>query len=180
VRAVPRLCEFYPGICLTTEETARINISQGKKNLSQGKKNLSQTLMILEFSLNFFVIFSNMTFQENSSGGRRVVPCGQTDGIVDFRNFANARLKRGDLFLRLFTRDKKHLWLKWKLLFWTQIFGPICWRNIGEMCGAIPFSNASYRCCDNEWTLNGALYYFKTSVLTSQAMYFNAILGLVA
>jgi hypothetical protein len=35
VRTVPRLSEFYPGICLTTEEKARINLSQGKKNLSQ-------------------------------------------------------------------------------------------------------------------------------------------------
>ena len=29
VRAVPRLCGFYPGICPTTEEKARKNISQG-------------------------------------------------------------------------------------------------------------------------------------------------------
>jgi hypothetical protein len=29
VRAVPRLCAFYPGICLTTEEKARKNLSQG-------------------------------------------------------------------------------------------------------------------------------------------------------
>jgi hypothetical protein len=35
MRAVPRLCEFYPGICLTTEEKARKNLSLGKKNLSQ-------------------------------------------------------------------------------------------------------------------------------------------------
>jgi hypothetical protein len=40
---VPRLCEFYPGICLTTEEKARKNLSQGKKNLSQVKKNLSHS-----------------------------------------------------------------------------------------------------------------------------------------
>jgi rhamnose utilization protein RhaD (predicted bifunctional aldolase and dehydrogenase) len=26
VRAVPRLCELYPGICLTTEEKARKNL----------------------------------------------------------------------------------------------------------------------------------------------------------
>jgi len=32
---VPRLCEFYPGICLTTEEKARKTLSQGKTNLSQ-------------------------------------------------------------------------------------------------------------------------------------------------
>jgi hypothetical protein len=29
VRAVPRLCWFHPGICLTTEEKARKNLSQG-------------------------------------------------------------------------------------------------------------------------------------------------------
>jgi len=33
--AGPPLCEFYPGICLTTEEKARKNLSQGKQNLSQ-------------------------------------------------------------------------------------------------------------------------------------------------
>ena len=35
VRAVPRLCELYPGICLTTEEKAR-----KKKNLSQGSRRV--------------------------------------------------------------------------------------------------------------------------------------------
>ena len=25
---MPRLCEFYPGVCRTTEEKARINLSQ--------------------------------------------------------------------------------------------------------------------------------------------------------
>jgi len=39
---MPHLCDFYPGICLTTEEKARKNLSQGKRNLSQVKKNLSQ------------------------------------------------------------------------------------------------------------------------------------------
>jgi hypothetical protein len=32
---VPRLCEFYPGICPTNDEKARKNLSQGKKNLTQ-------------------------------------------------------------------------------------------------------------------------------------------------
>jgi hypothetical protein len=30
---VPRLCEFYPGICLTTEEKARKNHSQGNRRV---------------------------------------------------------------------------------------------------------------------------------------------------
>jgi len=40
---VPRLCEFYPGICLTTEEQARKNLSQGKKTLSQSTYSFSAT-----------------------------------------------------------------------------------------------------------------------------------------
>jgi hypothetical protein len=44
---VPRLCEFYPGICLTVEEKALKNLSQGKKNLSQVKKNLSQSTVYI-------------------------------------------------------------------------------------------------------------------------------------
>jgi len=30
---VPRLCEFYPGICLTTEEKARQNLSRGSRRV---------------------------------------------------------------------------------------------------------------------------------------------------
>jgi hypothetical protein len=40
---VAPLCEFCPGICLTTEEKAWTNLSQGKENLSQVKKNLGQS-----------------------------------------------------------------------------------------------------------------------------------------
>jgi len=32
VLTVPRLCELNPGICLTTEEKARKNLSQGVRN----------------------------------------------------------------------------------------------------------------------------------------------------
>jgi len=44
---VPRLCGFYPGICVTTEEKAWEILSQGKKNLSQFKKNLSQSTVYI-------------------------------------------------------------------------------------------------------------------------------------
>ena len=36
VRAVPRLCGLYPGICLTTEEKARKNLSQGSRRVPAG------------------------------------------------------------------------------------------------------------------------------------------------
>ena len=38
MRAVPRLCELYPGICLTTEEKARKNLSQGSRRTYWKKK----------------------------------------------------------------------------------------------------------------------------------------------
>jgi hypothetical protein len=36
VRAVPRLCELYPGICLTIQEKARKNLSQGSGKVPVG------------------------------------------------------------------------------------------------------------------------------------------------
>jgi len=36
VRAVPRLCGLYPGICLTTEGKARKNLSQGSRRVPAG------------------------------------------------------------------------------------------------------------------------------------------------
>jgi hypothetical protein len=36
VRAVPRLCELYLGICLTTEEKARKNLNQGSRGVPAG------------------------------------------------------------------------------------------------------------------------------------------------
>ena len=36
MRAVPRLCGLYPGICLTTEEKARKNLSQGSRRVPAG------------------------------------------------------------------------------------------------------------------------------------------------
>ena len=36
VRAMPRLGELYPGICLTTEEKARKNLRQGSRRVPAG------------------------------------------------------------------------------------------------------------------------------------------------
>ena len=43
VRAVPRLCELYPGICLTTEEKARKNLSQGRRRVPVGTMKTEYT-----------------------------------------------------------------------------------------------------------------------------------------
>ena len=39
MRAVSRLCELYPGICLTTEEKARKNLRQGSRTIRIRKPN---------------------------------------------------------------------------------------------------------------------------------------------
>jgi len=36
LRAVPRFCGFYPGICLTAEKKAWKTLNHGSENLSQG------------------------------------------------------------------------------------------------------------------------------------------------
>jgi hypothetical protein len=38
VRTVSRLCEVYPGICLTTKEKARKTLSQGSRRMPVGKE----------------------------------------------------------------------------------------------------------------------------------------------
>jgi N-acetyl-gamma-glutamylphosphate reductase len=48
VRAVPRLCGFYPGICLTTEEKARKNLSQGSRRMPVGKGYTEQSIVSIK------------------------------------------------------------------------------------------------------------------------------------
>jgi len=43
VRAVPRLCELYPGICLTSDENARENLSQGSRRVAVGTMKTEYT-----------------------------------------------------------------------------------------------------------------------------------------
>ena len=43
VRAVPRLCELYPGICLKAEEEARENLSQGSRRVAVGAMRTEYT-----------------------------------------------------------------------------------------------------------------------------------------
>ena len=47
VRVVPRLCELYPGICLTTEEKARKNLKSRYIWCLQWREKLDRTLFIL-------------------------------------------------------------------------------------------------------------------------------------
>jgi hypothetical protein len=40
---MPRLCELYPGICLTTEEKAQKNLSQGSQRVPVGTMKTEYT-----------------------------------------------------------------------------------------------------------------------------------------
>ena len=43
---MPRLCDAYPGICLTTEEKARKNLSQGSLRMPVGKEYTEQSIHV--------------------------------------------------------------------------------------------------------------------------------------
>jgi hypothetical protein len=43
MRTVPRLCKVYPGICLTAEEKARKNLSQGSRKMPVGMMKTEYT-----------------------------------------------------------------------------------------------------------------------------------------
>jgi len=43
VRALPRLCDFYPGICLKNEEKARKNLGQGSRRIPTHYKTYTHT-----------------------------------------------------------------------------------------------------------------------------------------
>jgi len=46
VRTALRLYELYPGICLTTEEKARTDLSQGSRRMPVGKECTEQSILV--------------------------------------------------------------------------------------------------------------------------------------
>ena len=72
VRAVPLLCGFYPGICLTTEEKARKNLSQGSRRVP-ARETLKITLnsITLIFYLNLSIRFK-LGYNQTAANGRSV------------------------------------------------------------------------------------------------------------
>jgi hypothetical protein len=45
MRAVHRLCQLYPGICLTTEEKARKNLSNFRKDFVRERERERETAL---------------------------------------------------------------------------------------------------------------------------------------
>jgi hypothetical protein len=80
VRAVPSLCELYPGICLTTEEKARKNLSQGKKNLSQSteKPQSKYIVYILSDTPTHYKTFTNTHITKPTHTHTHVRACTHT------------------------------------------------------------------------------------------------------
>ena len=67
---MPRLCGFYPGICRTTEEKARKNLSQGKET-SEYEKPQSGPAIAQAVSLRPLTVESGVRF---ICGGQRDTP----------------------------------------------------------------------------------------------------------
>jgi len=47
---VPRLCDVYPGICLTAEEKTRKNLSQGSRRMPVGTMKTEYTEQSTEYT----------------------------------------------------------------------------------------------------------------------------------
>jgi len=58
VRAVPRLCKFYPGICLKTEEKARKTLSQSSN------KSIIAELSFIKFDIRKYLPISRLSQTE--------------------------------------------------------------------------------------------------------------------
>jgi hypothetical protein len=71
VRAVPHLYGCYPGICLTTDEKARKNLSQGSLR-SQGSTFISHSSFLLTNSSNS--IEQSPSWEANSSSASTGIP----------------------------------------------------------------------------------------------------------
>jgi hypothetical protein len=56
VRTVPRPCEVYPGICLTTEEKARKNLSQGSRRTPVDKEYTEQSILVNKNKESVFIL----------------------------------------------------------------------------------------------------------------------------
>ena len=63
VQAVPHLCELYPGICLTTEEKARKNHSQGSQRVPVGTMKTEYTELNIHNDKNTYITIKIHTIQ---------------------------------------------------------------------------------------------------------------------
>ena len=62
---MPHVCEVYPGICLTTEEEAPINLSQGRRKMPVGTMKTEHTEQNIhtEQSIQYAIKNSNNNFR---------------------------------------------------------------------------------------------------------------------
>ena len=62
---MPRLCELYPGICLTIEEKARKNLSQGTRRVPAGTMKTEygtmKTDMLHEIAIQLYSYVANFS-----------------------------------------------------------------------------------------------------------------------
>jgi hypothetical protein len=59
MRTVSHLCDVYPGICLTTEEKARKNLSQVSRRMSVGTMKTEYTEQSKNKNITIFIYFIN-------------------------------------------------------------------------------------------------------------------------
>ena len=59
--AAPRLCWFYPGICVTTEEKARTDLSQGSRRVPAGTMKMRKRTIRMHYTIRILIILDFIT-----------------------------------------------------------------------------------------------------------------------
>ena len=82
MRAVPRLCGFYLGICLTNEEKARKNLSQGSRRVPAGTMKIHK--YTISIRIEGMTLLQWMDEWQSVKGKGKVIPlqarCGPEGG----------------------------------------------------------------------------------------------------
>jgi hypothetical protein len=84
VRAVPRLCELYPGICLTTEEKARIILRARTKNLKTFLLLLTKFVFKVSFHVQVLASFRKIPLLKHVRYSRIISTKSPSFGVTNF------------------------------------------------------------------------------------------------
>jgi hypothetical protein len=107
---LPRLCEVYPGICLTTEEKARKNFSQDSRRMPVGtmkteytEQSIQTIRMAMMFNfISYSILLSHRPHKAHDTSVRFMLSQLKTGTHLTLRKQSNCTCFSTHLFLRLF------------------------------------------------------------------------------
>jgi hypothetical protein len=105
---VPRLCEFYLGICLKTEERARKNLSHGKKNLRLRKISVRAQDTYYQKKTSVRIQY---TYYQKTPQSEYSIHVTEESWCDSFFSFSGSRYRFGGLYSLLFNLVPGVLWV---------------------------------------------------------------------